>query len=158
MAAYATQSEGKKPMSASPTLWFVLAALALAAEFLSGTFYLLVVASALTGGGFAARYTESLPLQLAAALLAGTAALLLVTRWRRRLKQAPAPGPDDADIGQRVVVLYTQGGDRLRVHFRGTEWDARLDGVPPLPGGTAFIAGKDGSLLLLTLDKPDKDE
>jgi membrane protein implicated in regulation of membrane protease activity len=150
MAAYATQSEGKKPMSASPTLWFVLAALALAAEFLSGTFYLLVVASALTGGGFAARYTESLPLQLAAALLAGTAALLLVTRWRRRLKQAPAPGPDDADIGQ--------GGDRLRVHFRGTEWDARLDGVPPLPGGTAFIAGKDGSLLLLTLDKPDKDE
>ncbi|WP_028536472.1 NfeD family protein [Paludibacterium yongneupense] len=145
-------------MSASPTLWFVLAVLALAAEFLSGTFYLLVVASALTGGGFAARYTEQLPLQLGTAVIVGLAALLLVTRWRRRLKRMPLPGPDDADIGQRVIILYTQGGDRLRVHFRGTEWDARLEGTPPLPGGSAFIAGKEGNLLLLTLDKPDRDE
>lgn len=128
-----------------PTAWLVCALLALGLEFVSGTLYLLVFSIALAGGGFAALAGLALPLQFVAASACGLAALAGVTRWKRRA--APPAPVADPDIGQTVLILKPTGPDTVRVHFRGTEWDARLLDGPPVPGAHARIVGRDGNLL-----------
>ncbi|MBI3146769.1 MAG: hypothetical protein HYZ18_16240, partial [Pseudogulbenkiania sp.] len=67
-------------MLMTPALWFVCAVGALIAEFLTGTFYLLVVALALAGGGLAALSGLGAVAELAVASLTGIFGWWLVTR------------------------------------------------------------------------------
>ncbi|WP_215782330.1 MULTISPECIES: NfeD family protein [unclassified Paludibacterium] len=135
------------------TFWLVGALIALGVEFMTGTLYLLVFAIALTGGGIAALYAWQPIPQFFIASVAGLLALFAVSAWKRRQPPAPPRPVDDPDIGQPVRVLHLRPEDaqRARVLYRGAEWDALLLAPYPAAGQTAFIVGRDGNLLHVSL-------
>ena len=143
----------------TPTLWLIGALLALMAEFMSGTFYLLVIAVALAAGGVANLLGGSDTLCWTLASVGGIAGVLAVGRWRKRQSQSPhlaTTRQDDPDIGQLVRVLSQTDSQNLRVHYRGTEWQARLQEPTALqPGDSALICGRDGNVLLLTTSQKE---
>lgn len=136
----------------TPTLWLIAALLALMAEFMSGTFYLLVLALALAAGGIASLLGAGDTICWWLASLSGIAGVAGVARWRNRQAGRTADtNRNDPDIGQpvRIIALLDEG--MARVHYRGTEWQARLAGDGPWqPGATARITGRDGNVLLLS--------
>ena len=138
------------------TWWWMVAALAVAAELVTGTFYLLMLALGLAAAALAAHLQASLTLQLLAAALVGGGAVALWTLRRSRHEplQAPAGANPDVnpDIGQRVHVLRWAADGSARVNYRGAAWSARWqDGPATLPAtpGDYVIRAVEGSQLLL---------
>ena len=140
-------------MLLTPTLWFVSAVIALIAEFVTGTFYLLVVALALAGGGLAALSGLGAVAELTAASLTGVIGLWLVTRWKKRHAN-PRQARREPDFGQPVRIVSITGNGLARVHYRGTEWDAELLDPALASGQTGYIAGSDGSRLKISSTPP----
>jgi membrane protein implicated in regulation of membrane protease activity len=140
-------------MHAPSTIWLVCALIALGAEFMSGTFYLLVVAIALSGGGLAAWLALDIPEQFLCASTAGIIAFALVTRWKRHNQASTrsARNANDPDLGQEVRVLRSTAPGLVRVFYRGAEWDAQVIGSTPQAGQMAIIVARDGNLLKISL-------
>jgi len=138
-------------MQASSTLWLVLALIALGLEFATGTFYLLVMALALAGGGLSAWLGWGSAWQFGVASLSGLLGLVIVTRWRRQTRRASNPQSDDPDLGQEVRVLRLTDPGYARVFYRGAEWDAQCLGTPPQAGQLAYIIGRDGNHLKISI-------
>ncbi|MBV8680081.1 MAG: NfeD family protein [Aquitalea sp.] len=137
------------------TLWLIGALLALIAEFMSGTFYLLVVAVALAVAGVGSLAGASEPACWLLASLTGSIGVFCVARWRARLastgKSHATRLNDDPDLGQTVYITALLGKDMARVHYRGTEWQARLDSQHDWQvGAQAIIRARDGNILILS--------
>jgi membrane protein implicated in regulation of membrane protease activity len=136
------------------TLWWIAAGLAVIAELLTGTFYLLMLAVGLAAGAVAAHLGASFIAQLVVAAGAGGTGLVLLY-LRRRQQPAPLPSasnPDlNLDIGQHVEVEHWHADGSARVHYRGAPWQARWqDGAQALPGpGRYVIHAIEGSELIL---------
>ena len=62
-------------------MWWIAAAALVAAELLTGTFYLLVVGIALAFGGVAAWFDVSVPLQWLIAAALGVIGTVMLQRW-----------------------------------------------------------------------------
>ena len=115
-------------------IWFVAAFALVAAELMSGTLYLLVIgagaaaagALALAGAGFAA--------QLACAAIVSVVGSFALRQLRRGRKGEAANAGLSFDAGQPVEVVELLPGGGLRVNYRGTQWDAEVEG-----GGTANL-------------------
>jgi membrane protein implicated in regulation of membrane protease activity len=133
------------------TLWWLAAALAVAAELLTGTFYLLMAALGLAAGALAAHAGLGDSAQLLATALVGGGAVAIWSLLRPR--RSPASGHDPAqslDIGQSVQVTAWQADGSARVHYRGTLWSARWGEPGPLPApGHYVIRALHGNELLL---------
>lgn len=126
-------------------LWWILAAVTIAAELMLGTFYLLAVGIAFAIGGVAAMLRASLPVQLAVAGVLAVVLTMIAHRWRLR-RVTPADPP--LDLGQTVRVLGWKDDGTARVSYRGTQWDAELaPGVPRAE--TMYIVGMRGSTLVI---------
>ena len=141
-------------MSAS-TLWWLAAGLLVAAELVTGTFYLLMLSLGLAAGALAAHAGLDTPLQLLCAALAGGGA---VAFWYLRLQRQPRSAPQsenpelNLDIGQRVHVAHWRADGTARVSYRGSTWTARLhdpSSADPTPGGDYRIRAVDGNELRL---------
>jgi membrane protein implicated in regulation of membrane protease activity len=127
-------------------IWWILAALLVGAELLTGTFYLLAVGIAFAVGGLAALFGTPFPFQLVVAGVLTVAGTMVAHRWR--LKRVVAPQPP-LDLGQSVKVLGWKDDVKARVSYRGTQWDAEL-AEPGLPRAeTMYIVGTRGSTLLI---------
>ena len=137
--------------------WLVCALITLGAEFLTGTLYLLVFAIALAGGGIAALLAIALPGQFVAASIVGIIAFFAVSSWKRRQPKVRQVAVDDPDMGQQVSVVSIQTGDATlaRVFYRGAQWDARLIDPVPAVGQTAYIVGRDGNVLHVSLHQTE---
>src|SRR5436190_594602 len=115
-------------------------------ELLTGTFYLLVLGVAASGGALCAYFNLPLPVQVAVSSVIAVAGVILVHRYRKTLHST---APNDAmDVGQRVTldswINETEG--LARVRYRGTLWDAKVIGQRR--AGTGFyIRGTNGSTL-----------
>jgi len=137
---------------ADSTLWWVLAGLAVAAELLSGTFFLLMLALGAAAGAIAAHAGLGLSGQLVAAALVGGGAVAAWARWRRRHPRAPVPQADPnvvLDIGQVVQIAVWDDDGSARVRYRGADWMAvAAPGVPRAPGPWR-IASVEGSRLIV---------
>jgi len=140
----------------APTAWFVGALVALILEFLSGSFYLLVVAIALAGGGLSALLGVEPAYSLLASSLLGLLGFAILIRYRRRLKQRPVdPTIDDPDLYQQVTILRLDADGRGRGVYRGAEWDIQLDSPNLTPAPThGYIVGRDGNRLILSPQLP----
>jgi membrane protein implicated in regulation of membrane protease activity len=105
-------------------VWWILAAVLIALEMTSGTFYLLIFGIAAAAGGLAAWLGLGIIAQLVIAALVAVAGWIALRRWKR------APGTEssvqDLDIGQTVRVLSWSGAAG-KVSYRGAEWDARAE-------------------------------
>ena len=134
------------------TAWWLAAGALVAVELATGTFYLLMLALGAAAGAVAAHLGLSGNLQIAAAAVLGGGA---VVAWHlRRTTHAAGPpagaNPDvNLDIGGTVQVARWQADGSARVHYRGSEWDARHVGAGPATAGEHTIRAIEGSRLLL---------
>ncbi len=136
---------------ASYIIWFLLALGLLIAELASGTFYLLMLAVAMSVGGMAALLGTGEPLQLTLSAAAGVAGIFWLNRWKARC--GTTPDTASPDLGQPVEVLIWRTDGTARVYYRGAEWDAEPE-TPGLPqAGTLYIRAMRGSKLILSQDK-----
>ena len=120
------------------TIWWLLAGLSVAAELMTGTFYLLMLAVGFSAGALAAHFGLALVGQMLTGAAVGGGAVAL-WHWQRR--QGPAPmaasaNPDvHLDIGESVHVARWNADGTASVHFRGAHWtavaaDSSLPGTP----------------------------
>ena len=134
-------------------IWLGLAALALIGELATGTFYLLLVALGLAGGGLAAWLNAGLEWQL---LACGVVVLLglVILRKTRVLKKREVDAASNADvnldIGQVVSVEAWSDNRTARVWYRGAHWQAELAEGHASHGGEHVITELRGTRLVLT--------
>lgn len=105
--------------------WWIVAAVLVGLELLTGTFYLLVYGAAAASAGFVAWLGPSLPWQLLAASIVAAVGTVLLRRWKRDPALAEHT-VQDLDIG-RVVEIERWQGTRGQVRYRGTLWDAEFE-------------------------------
>ncbi|AKU20750.1 NfeD family protein [Massilia sp. MB5] len=117
--------------------WLLAAAVVVACELLSGTFYLLMIGIGLASGALAALAGAEPSVQVLVAALVGVIATLLLRRSRfgRSAKVDAAADPNvNMDIGQTVHVTAWQD-HTARVMYRGALWDVELEaGAVAAPG------------------------
>jgi len=120
------------------TFWWVAAGLAVAAELITGTFYLLMLATGLAAAALVAATGAPMAAQITSAALVGGSAVL-VLRWARsRNTQAPLSQANrdiHLDIGQTVHIAQWDADGSAQVHYRGANWTAiHRAGVTPVAG------------------------
>jgi len=133
-------------------LWWIAAAALVAAELLTGTFYLLVIGIAVACGGVAAWMGWGAPYQWLTASVLGVIGGVALERWKHG--RGRSPDHPALDVGQMVRV-QKWGPDRTaRVAYRGSTWDAEL-ATPDTPQAeTMYIAATRGSVLILSDRRP----
>jgi membrane protein implicated in regulation of membrane protease activity len=85
-------------------IWWILAAVLIGAEMLTGTFYLLAVGIAFTLGGVVAWVGASLPMQLLTAGVLSVIGTVIANRWRRARGDPPPSMYIVATRGSTLVL------------------------------------------------------
>jgi len=134
------------------TFWWVAAGLAVAAELMTGTFYLLMIAGGLVAAALAAMAGAAVATQIAVAAFVGGGAVL-VLRWARE-RGASAPSaqanPDlHLDIGQTVHIAQWNADGTAQVQYRGANWTAMHRPSVAPAAGEHRVAEVIGSRLLV---------
>lgn len=123
---------------AESTMWWIVTGVLVAAELLSGTFYLLMLAIGTVAGALAAHLGVSPTVQLTlGALVGGVAAALGYLVRRRRPGQPPARAERSVnlDVGEVVQVEHWQADGTALIRYRGAPWTAMLrPGAEARPG------------------------
>lgn len=138
-----------------PMLWWLAAAILVAAELATGTFYLLMLGLGLAAGALAAHAgLDTTGQMLCAALTGGGAVAIWHLHRQRRPPTAPqSENPElNLDIGQQVHVTRWLADGSARVSYRGSTWTARLHqpaSNEAAPTGNYRIRAVDGNTLLL---------
>jgi membrane protein implicated in regulation of membrane protease activity len=137
-------------------LWGVLAAVAVGAEMITGTFYFaLVGVGAIAGLGSAALGVPPLG---QAAVMAGVslAGILLVRPFAvRHFARMPLPSRTGVDAlpGAEAVALTSITAEAGQIRLKGEVWSARLDpdlGTDPIPvSGRVSVTRIDGATALV---------
>jgi len=133
------------------TLWWLVAGGLVAAELLTGTFYLLMLALGAAAGAIAAHAGLSGTAQMALAALTGGGSVAAWHVWRRRLAGSAAETTVDQslDIGSPVQVVQWSADGTARVHHRGSDWNACYAGPGPAEPGRHVIRAVSASGLVL---------
>ena len=131
--------------------WWILAAVLVGAELVTGTFYLLAVGVAFAVGGVAAILGVELPLQLVVAGVVAVGATMVAHKWRGA--RVPPPTPS-LDLGQTVRVLDWKDDGTARVNYRGTQWNAELAEGGASRAETMYIVGTRGSMVIIADRRP----
>lgn len=130
------------------TIWWLVTGGLVAAELMTGTFYLLMMAVGATAAALAGHMGMGLTVQLVTAALVGGSAAVL---WRQRSlrREALLPAALHLDIGETVEVSAWDAQGTARVKHRGANWTAVCASghVPSL--GTHRIQAIQGSRLVL---------
>jgi membrane protein implicated in regulation of membrane protease activity len=123
---------------AESTLWWLATGGIIAAELLTGTFYLLMLGVGCAAGALAAHLGWGLtPQMVLAALVGGGAVVIWHLRQMRGHKEAPAQSNANVnlDIGETVHIEAWNADGTADVHYRGARWTAiHRAGVLPSPG------------------------
>jgi membrane protein implicated in regulation of membrane protease activity len=128
---------------ADSTMWWILAAGAVALELVSGTFYLLMLALGLVGAALAAHAGANSSLQwVMAAAVGGGAVLGLRFMRSRRAPALPASANRDVnmDVGATVQVNAWNPDGTASVKYRGAQWTAiHQSGQAPSTGAHTVV-------------------
>lgn len=107
-------------------VWWLAAVVLVIAEMLTGTFYLLAVASGLAAAGLAAYLGMAWSGQAAVAALLCSASVAGIFRWKQKHANLHEQANLAYDIGQSVHIARWLDDRHARVSYRGAEWDAEL--------------------------------
>ena len=136
----------------TPTIWWLAAGVAVAAELATGTFYLLMIALGLAAGAIAAHVGSPVSAQVIVAALVGGGATAY-WHWRRFKQPRSAPAAENRDvnldIGERVTVAAWAPDQTARVAYRGSAWTARLAPGATMVGGEHRVVAVEGNWLVL---------
>ena len=137
-------------------IWFVVAAVALILELLTGTFFLLLVAVAAAGAGVVSWLGGELAWQLLAFSVLGIAGFFILKSSglvRRGSRISASRNTDvNLDIGQIVYVADWTPMNTAVIQYRGAKWQVRMDSAvsgPPAPGSYR-ITDVDGIVFVVT--------
>jgi membrane protein implicated in regulation of membrane protease activity len=133
-------------------IWWIVAAIVIGAELVSGTFYLLAVGVAVALGGVAAWLGADLALQFGIAGILGVVLTVIAHRWR--LRHATPPLQSSLDVGNAVQVETWNADGTARVAYRGSTWDAELATPEVSRAGSLYIVATRGSVLVLSDRRP----
>ena len=128
-------------------VWWIVAAVLVAVELTSGTFYLLVYGIAAVVAGLAAWFGAGVTAQLLIAAVIAAVGTLALRHWSRSTAH-PESTVQDMDIGQPVQVESWQGG-RGQVKYRGALWDAEAESVSVDSTRPLMIRAVKGNTLVL---------
>lgn len=137
---------------AEPTIWWVLAGVAVAVELATGTFYLLMLAIGLVAGALAAHAGGSVPTQLVTAAIVGGGA---VAAWYMRQRNAPRGPPAQSnrdvnlDVGETVQVDAWNADGTAVVRYRGANWTVVAAEGSSLASGTHRVREVVGNRLVV---------
>ena len=128
-------------------VWWIVAAVLVAVELTSGTFYLLVYGIAAVVAGLAAWFGAGATAQLLIAAVIAAVGTLALRHWSRSTAH-PESTVQDMDIGQSVQVESWQGG-RGQVKYRGALWDAEAESASTDSAQPLVIRAVKGNTLVL---------
>jgi membrane protein implicated in regulation of membrane protease activity len=134
------------------TLWWVAAGALIAAELLTGTFYLLMVSTGLAAAGLAATLGAGVVAQLIISALISTGATLAWRTWRSRHpdRQPANTNPDvHLDLGETVHVENWSADGTGTTHYRGAQWQVALAADHSATSGPQRIVGVEGNRLIV---------
>jgi membrane protein implicated in regulation of membrane protease activity len=137
---------------ADATFWWIFAGVAVAAELVTGTFYLLMLGLGLAAGAIAAHAGASMTVQIVAAALVGGGAVAIWYGVRsRQPKGAPSSANRDInlDIGGTLNVDAWNTDRTAAVKYRGAEWTAELSPEAIAAPGAHRIVEMVGSRLIV---------
>lgn len=130
------------------TIWWLVTGALVAAELMTGTFYLLMLAIGAVAAALSAHLGASLTTQLAvAALIGGLAAVLWRQKNLRREKQTPSEM--HLDVGESVQVDAWDSQGLAQVKHRGAQWTAVCPSMPTPEPGAYRIQALQGNRLVL---------
>jgi membrane protein implicated in regulation of membrane protease activity len=132
-------------------IWWILGALMIGGELLTGTYYLFALGVAMALGGVAAFAGVGIEAQFVVAGVLAVLGTFLAHRWR--LRNTPPP-QQPLDVGQPVQVRQWRDDGTLRVAYRGSEWDAELVSPTVPRGRPLFIVAMRGSVLVVSDQRP----
>lgn len=148
---------------ADTTLWWLVAGMAVAAELVTGTFFLLMLAIGFAAGAVAAHLGAPVTLQFVAAAVVGGGAVIGWQKWRKVHRPEPKAEANrdmNLDIGQTVHVPVWEPGGRAHVQYRGAQWLVVLKDpagaavAPPGPGMHRIVAVQGSQLMVEPLSPP----
>jgi membrane protein implicated in regulation of membrane protease activity len=123
------------------TIWWIAAAVLVAVELATGSFYLLMLALGAAAAAIAAHLGMGLNAQLAIGALVGAGAVVAWHLKRQRAPVAPSASENrdvNLDIGETVVVDDWDAHNAGFTQYRGARWSVRYIGAGlPRPG--AFV-------------------
>jgi membrane protein implicated in regulation of membrane protease activity len=133
------------------TGWWIVTAVLVAAELVTGTFFLLMLAVGTASSALAAHAGLGMNAQLIVGAVVGVAAIAVWHRRRpRQRRRSVASNPDvNIDIGGRVRVDAWTSEGTARVKYRGAAWSARYAGGGVPAPGEHVISAMNGSELML---------
>ena len=139
-------------------LWLVIGFGLVIAEMVTGTFYLLVIASGFFAAAVCAWLGANAVVQAVVGSVIGLAGAWLVHHWHEGQRAKDAGKSNLLDRGQAVVLegWTNESAGIARVRYRGTSWDARVPQGAPRPetGATLYIEGQEGSTLVVAVSPP----
>lgn len=130
------------------TVWWLVAGVLVAAELMTGTFYLLMLAIGAVAAAGAAHMGAGLTTQLVTASLIGGLAVVL---WRQKSlrRRAQVPTELHLDIGETVEVIAWDANGTAQVKHRGANWTAVCTSAHTPSPGTHRIHAIQGNRLVL---------
>ncbi len=137
------------------TAWWIAAAVLVAVELATGSFYLLMLALGAAAGAVTAHLGLGLNAQLAVGAIVGAGAVLAWHLKRQRAPAAPSAAESrdvNLDIGETVLVEDWDAHNAGHTQYRGARWSVRYIG-PGLPRPGAFVIRRIESNRLLVESK-----
>ncbi|MDD2923647.1 NfeD family protein [Rhodoferax sp.] len=137
---------------ADATFWWLAAGGLIAAELMTGTFYLLMISAGLVAAALAAHAGMALTWQWVTAALVGGGSVLIWYQYKKSQPPvAPAGANHDAtmDIGSIVHVEHWHDDGTCQVKYRGAQWEASASAGDATSPGSYTIVEVIGSRLIL---------
>lgn len=131
-------------------VWFIAAFALVAAELLTGSFYLLVIGAGAVAGGLAAWAGTSFAVQLSVTAVVSVIGIAVVKSMGLTRSRKGKAANLDFDAGQTVEVAEVRPDGSFRVQYRGAQWDAELEGGGSVASGERLvIRANRGNLLIV---------
>jgi membrane protein implicated in regulation of membrane protease activity len=134
------------------TLWWIAAGALLAAELITGTFYLLMVSTGFAAGGLAALFGAPLVLQLlVGAVISIGATVYWHLRRARHPDRAEVQSNRDVhlDLGETVHIDNWAEDGTASARYRGAQWQVQLAPHQPVGPGQHQIVAMEGNRLVV---------
>ncbi|HCL87563.1 MAG TPA: hypothetical protein DIC45_13960 [Comamonadaceae bacterium] len=120
------------------TVWWLMVGAVVAAELLTGTFYLLMLAIGLAAGALAAHAGLSATVQVLVSAMVGATTVLAAYFMRRSRPGEPSARADrsvNLDVGETVQIDAWLPDGTTIVRYRGASWTAvHRAGITPSTG------------------------